>query len=345
VIRLAGIVLAAAALAAGGATLSGADFVSGSAAPGNAFAAASDFNTVAVSIVDPGTPLRGTKTLQAIATSEREIDHVTFQSAPAGTTTWADACTTAPTVSLTDPGAVLTGTMSLAAIASDTGGVSSVAFERSVAGANTWVSISTDNATPFTCSFATTALADGCYDLRALATDAAGDQGTSVVAGVRLENTTPTGTDVQTGNGGSAAGLLEAGDWIRLTWSEPLAPASILTGWAGAAQAIRVTVTNSANNDRMDFTTTGGTRLNLVSTATSLQLRANFVTATATFDATMVQSGTSVTVTLGARLSGTTAAAGTGTITWQPSASATDLSNKAVSTATVTETGAVDKDF
>jgi Bacterial Ig domain len=203
VIRLAGIVLAAAVLAAGGATLSGADFVSGSAAPGNVFTAASDFNTVAVSIVDPGTPLRGTKTLQAIATSEREIDHVTFQSAPAGTTTWADACTTAPTVSLTDPGAVLTGTVSLAATASDTGGVSSVAFERSVAGANTWVSICTDNATPVTCSFATTALADGFYDLRALATDAAGDQGTSVVAGVRLENTTPTGTDVQTGNGGA----------------------------------------------------------------------------------------------------------------------------------------------
>jgi chitinase len=679
VIRLAGIVLAAAAIAGGGATLSGADFVSGSASPANAFTAAADFNTVAVSIMDPGTPLRGTKTLQAIATSERGIDHVTFQSAPAGTTTWTDACTattapytcdfdtagvadgsrdlravavdqagyqrtagvsarlidntlptgtlsdpgiltgtepltatgadagsglatlaisyrpaggtwttlcsgattprtcslntttladgayelrstatdvagnvrdtvltrtvdntaptgsvnaaspvrgtitlgmtaadgagsgvkqvtgrfrasgttpwstvcvdtaapydcagldttaapdglyevqalvednagftttsatatiridntapatatltdpgtpmtatetlsgsasdagsgiaswtvqskpsagstwtdacsdtatpfgscawnttavadglydlravatdaagsqttsttiasrrvdnTAPTVSLTNPGAVLTGTVSLAATASDTGGVSSVAFERSVAGANTWVSICTDNATPFTCSFATSALPDGMYDLRALATDAAGNQSTSVVAGVRLENNTPTGTDVQTGNGGSATGLLEAGDWITFTWSEPLAPASILSGWAGASQAIRVTVTNSANNDRMDFTTTGGTRLNLVNTATALQLQANFVTATTTFDATMVRSGASITVTLGAKLSGTTAAAGTGTMTWQPSASARDLSNKAVSTTTVTETGAADKDF
>src|SRR4029453_10680505 len=62
--------------------LSGGDFVPGSAAPGNGFTAASDFNTVAVSIVDPGTPLRGTKTLQAIPTSQRETDHVTFQPAP-----------------------------------------------------------------------------------------------------------------------------------------------------------------------------------------------------------------------------------------------------------------------
>ena len=44
--------------------------------PGNSFVAAADFNTVAVSITDPGTPLRGTVALQATASSERGIERV-----------------------------------------------------------------------------------------------------------------------------------------------------------------------------------------------------------------------------------------------------------------------------
>ena len=53
--------LALAAVALSGVvTESGADFTRSSASPGNAFVAAADFNTVAVSITDPGTPLRGT---------------------------------------------------------------------------------------------------------------------------------------------------------------------------------------------------------------------------------------------------------------------------------------------
>ena len=43
-----------------GARPSGADFLAASANPANIFGAAADFNTVAVSLADPGTPLRGT---------------------------------------------------------------------------------------------------------------------------------------------------------------------------------------------------------------------------------------------------------------------------------------------
>jgi hypothetical protein len=344
-------------------------------------------------LTDPGTPMTATETLSGGATDAGSgIASWTVQYKPSAGSTWTAACSdtaspfgscawlttavadglydlravatdaagnqrisatvasrrvdnTAPAVTLTNPGATLTGTVSLAATATDAGGVASVAFERSPAGVGTWVSICTDSATPFSCSFNTAALADGSYDLRARATDAAGNQSTSVVSGVRLENSSPAGSDVQAGNGGATAGLLEAGDWIRLTWSEPLAPASILSGWTGAAQAIRVTVTNSASNDRMDFTTTGGTRLNLVNTSTDLQLNANVGSATTTFNATMLQSGSSITVTLGSKISGTTVAASSGTMTWRPSGSAKDLSGKAVSTATVTESGAADKDF
>ena len=97
----------------------------------------------------------------------------------------------------------------------------------------------------------------------------------------------------------------------------------------------------------MDFTTTGGTRLNLVNSATDLALNANFVSATTTFNATMVQTGSSITVTLGTKITTgtTTTTASAGTMTWRPSSSAKDLAGKASTTTQVTESGAADKDF
>ena len=87
-------------------------------------------------------------------------------------------------------------------------------------------------------------MADGSYDLRAVAIDTAGNQRTSVVA-ARVVDNPPRGVDVQAANGGATAGLLESGDSISLTWSEPILPASVLAGWTGAAQAIRVSVANN----------------------------------------------------------------------------------------------------
>ena len=346
-------------------------------------------------LTNPGSPLSGTETLSGGATDAGSgIASWTVQYKLSSGSTWADACSdtaspfgscawdttdvadglydlraiatdatgnaltsatvtsrrvdnTAPTVALTAPSGTLSGTgVSLTATASDAGsGVTSVAFERSVAGANTWVSICTDNVAPYTCSFNTAALADGSYDLRARAVDGAGNQ-TSSVATRLIDNNTPSGTAVATGNGGTTAGLLEAGDWITFTWSEPMAPASILTGWTGTSQAIRVTVANNGNNDRMDFYNAAGTtRLNLVNSATDLRLGANFVSGTVWFNATMVQTGSSITVTLGSYISGTTVTAGNGTISWRPSSSAKDLAGKSSTTTTVTETGGADRDF
>jgi chitinase len=346
-------------------------------------------------LTNPGSPLNGTETLSGSATDAGSgIASWTVQYKLSSGSTWADACSdttspfggcawdttdvadglydlraiatdtagntltstavasrrvdnTGPAVTLTAPSGTLSGTaVALSATASDSGaGVTSVAFERSVAGANSWVSICTDSATPFTCTFNTAGLADGYYDVRARATDGAGNQATSVVTRL-IDNNTPAGSAVATANGGTTAGLLEAGDRITLTWTEPMAPASILTGWTGTSQAIRVTVSNSANNDRMDFYNAAGTtRLNLVNSDTDLQLNANFVTATAWFDATMVQSGSSITVTLGSKIFGTTVTAGTGTIAWRPSSGAKDLAGKSSATTTVTESGAADRDF
>jgi hypothetical protein len=159
-------------------------------------------------------------------------------------------------------------------------------------------------------------------------------------------NYAPHGTDVQATNGGATAGRIEAGDTIRLTYSEALAPASILAGWTGGAQAIRVSVNENGTTDTMDFLdAAGATRLNLVNTAADLNLNADFVATAAIFDATMSMSGSVVTVTIGNRISGTLKTAAMGRMTWRPSAGATDLLGTAALTTLVNESGGNDRDF
>jgi hypothetical protein len=253
-----------------------------------------------------------------------------------------------PAVALTNPGSPLTGTVTLNATASDGGGVASVVFERSPTGANTWTTICTDATAAYSCSFNTTTVADGAYDLRARATDNFGRTASATVASRVVDNATPSGVDVQTPVVGSITGQMQVGDAIALTFSEPMNPASILTGWAGASQAIRVNLSDNASNDRIDFWNAANTaRLNLINTATSLPLGGNFLTtATGAWNATMVMSGNTVTVTLTSLISGTMSRASTGTMRWTPSSAALDLAGKASSTTQVTESGStVDRDF
>jgi Big-like domain-containing protein len=583
--------LALAAVALSGVvTESGADFTRSSASPGNAFVAAADFNTVAVSITDPGTPLRGTVALQATASSERGIDRVRFQSSPAGAGTWTDACedasapyscnwdtagvadgsrdvravavdqagyqrtsligarlvdntlpavalndpgflqgtetltatgsdagsglaslaisyrpaggswtqlctgatsprscglnttvladgsyelrarstdaagnqndatltrtvdNTAPTVSvvapsgplrgtvthsmnaadgtgtgvtgvtlefrpsggawstvctdnaapyecagmntttvpdglyearatatdgaglsttsaivtnirvdntapslatLTNPATTLTGNVALSGTAADAGsGVAAWVAQYSIAGANSWTDGCSDTVTPFTtCTWATAALMDGRYDLRAQVRDVAGNVANSTVRTNKIldNDVTPTGTDIQVANVGATVGRAEQNDTITLTYSEPISPTTVNASFTGASMAIRVSLTNNVGGDRMDFTTTTGTRLNLVNSATGLNLGGtNYVTGTVTYNANMVQTANTIVITLGTVFSGganlATQATNT-TMSWTPSGTATDWSNHAVGTAAVPETGTADREF
>jgi hypothetical protein len=102
---------------------------------------------------------------------------------------------TAPAATPDDPGAYLRGTVTLTAGATDAGsGVNSVSFQRSPAGANVWTTVGTDTTAPFTASADTTAVADGLYDFRVFVTDVAGNTGTAVLSGRRVDNTAPTVT-------------------------------------------------------------------------------------------------------------------------------------------------------
>ena len=96
-----------------------------------------------------------------------------------------------PTGSMTNPGSPLVGTVNLAATADDVDSlVASVQFQRSPAGAGTWTDVGAADATaPYSISFDTTSVANGLYDLRAVATDLAGNTGASpVVTDVQVAN-------------------------------------------------------------------------------------------------------------------------------------------------------------
>ena len=102
----------------------------------------------------------------------------------------------APAVAITAPAGALRGAVTLAATAADGGsGIAGVRIQRSTAGQATWSDICSDSAAPFACALDSTTLADGRYDLRAIALDQAGNTATSaVVANVLVDNHAPTVT-------------------------------------------------------------------------------------------------------------------------------------------------------
>ncbi|MEX2032746.1 MAG: Ig-like domain-containing protein, partial [Dehalococcoidia bacterium] len=254
---------------------------------------------------------------------------------------------TLPTASLTDPGAYLRLTVTLNATATDVGGsgVLNVAFERSPASAGTWTNICTDTTSPYSCSFDTTAAGDGVYDLRSVTTDNAGNQAASVVANRTIDNTAPTASDIQTANADATVGRPETNDTITFTYSEQILASSILAGWTGASQAVTVRINNSGNNDQLAVWNAANTAL-LPLTSTFVTLDGNNVQNNVVFAATMVQSGASITVTLGTLTSGIVRTdTGTSTMSWPPSATATDLAGNPCSTTTANETGAADANF
>src|SRR5207244_4051421 len=90
------------------------------------------------------------------------------------------------------PGTPVAATLRLSATATDDStNVDHVVFERAPAGGSTWTTIGTDTSAPFTASWSTTSVSDGLYDIRAVAADAAGNTGTSVVINRRVDNTAP----------------------------------------------------------------------------------------------------------------------------------------------------------
>src|SRR5829696_4951601 len=113
----------------------------------------------------------------------------------------------APSVTMSDPGSPVTGTITLqTSAASDTDSyVAQVQFQQSPAGAGSWTNVgSADTSSPYSISFDTTTVTDGLYDLRAVATDGAGNTGNSAtVSNRRIDNSAPSSTTTFPASSGS----------------------------------------------------------------------------------------------------------------------------------------------
>ena len=252
---------------------------------------------------------------------------------------------TAPSATMGDPGAFLRATVTLTATAGDTGsGLATLSIQRAPTGSGTWTDVCSTTASPASCALNTTTLTEGGYDLRAIATDLAGNATTSTLISNRIiDNTAPTGLDVQGANvAGGTAAKPETGDTLTYTFSEPMLPTSILGGWTGTATPVVVRFTNGNPDVITVYNSTNTTQLALGSVTSGKK----YVTANTTFTATnMVLTGNTITLTLGTPSGSTSTAIGQTSLQWTTSTAATDRAGNPLAAGTVLETGTADLDF
>ena len=191
--------------------------------------------------------------------------------------------------------------------------------------------------------------------------DLALNSGTQTGFTTTVDNTAPTASNIQTANGGSTVGKAQQGDSITFTFSEQIDPQSILSGWTGASTSVVVRVIdggctlifcsddsfaiyNAANSSQLPLGTvdlnapdyTGGGLLG--SQPPSL------FGATGTAS-TMVQSGSTITITLGTQ-SGEAADTGSTTTTaWDSSTTPYDAAGNNATGNAANESGGGDKEF
>jgi regulation of enolase protein 1 (concanavalin A-like superfamily) len=264
-----------------------------------------------------------------------------------------DATTTVDTATpgafqMADPGPYLGATVTLAlsgAAPSDSGsGLASVAYQYRRSGdSGSWSTACTATNSPWSCNWNTGTVADASYDLRAVATDRAGNATVASNAPLtgRVDNTKPTASQIATTNvTGGMRGRIDAGDQATFTYSEPMKPSSILAGWSGASTAVQVKVIDAKAADRLEvWKSDGSARLAL---ANPLALGGDYVrSGGAVFNGTMTQSGAAITVTLNSNVSGNvnSTAVTRGTLSWTPDTGASDLAGNTVTNKAVSATG------
>lgn len=265
---------------------------------------------------------------------------------------------TVSSVSMNDPGAWVSGTTTVSAVANSTAGVTSVRIDVAPRGTTTWTALCTATVSPYSCSWNTTTLADGSYDLRAVLTDGTSKVTTSALVTTQVDNSPLRAYDVQAVNGTGTPGKLDAGDTLSYTWTEAANLGSITPGWTGASIPVTVRLRDgglvglSTKGDTVDVQR-AGSAVNLG----GVVLNQDFVKGgkTVTFNATMVAgtvtvngvTATRVTVTLGTLASGTglRTVTATGTMTWNPSTGVLDANGRAAATTPASERGTLDRDF
>nr|WP_264002216.1 Ig-like domain-containing protein [Mycolicibacterium bacteremicum] len=218
---------------------------------------------------------------------------------------------------------------------------------------------------------------DGVVTFGYTITDSSGATSTATASFSLNDDIAPTAVDVQTVNTGST-GLLNAGDSITYTFSEPIDPSTLIAGWDGSgSRMVTVRVNDGAvvsllglevlgTNDSLQiYDSSNSTQLASLGTAslgtgsyalTTLGLGGLLGTYYHFDGSTMTMSGdrTSVTITLGTYTSDSVAGLGApvrttnlanNTLQWFSSTAAKDIAGTGGSGNTVTETGTADRDF
>ena len=186
------------------------------------------------------------------------------------------------------------------------------------------------------------ALPNGPLTFWVTATDAAANA-TMAGGSVTIDSTAPAATNISASGG--IAGRPEVGDEFTLTTNEALDSFRLLANWDGAATAVQVRIVNQGGGDRLQVWDSTG--LTQISFGTINLGRTDFTTTTLAFNgSTMTQAGGAITITLGAPVVGlVTTVAGTGNMSWNPSASVTDRAGNAMTGGAFSEPAPVDIDF
>jgi hypothetical protein len=203
-------------------------------------------------------------------------------------------------------------------------------------------------------------LAEGSRSYSVTASDNASNAATLAGLSVTVDNSAPSAADVQSANaGGGTVGRPQLGDTLTLSFSEPIDPGTILSGWDGGSTSVVVRMTNGG----LLGLGTDDVEIRNAASSAALPLgrvdlgRSDYITGllggeTVSFGAggtasTMAMEGNDLTIKLGsASGSGSVAtAAGNGTASWAPSATPTDRAGNLSSLATANESGAADKEF
>lgn len=170
---------------------------------------------------------------------------------------------TAPTVSVSAPAnaATIGGTsVTFTATVDDSPAVwttsgSNLVFQYSPTGANTWSTLLDPSGSTTTGTKNMTAIADGTYDLRAVATDKAGNVTNSATTTFTVQNWAA--STVATGNVLlGTAGRLQLGDTLTITYTQAMAVSSFCSTWSGdgssQSESVTVTVTDGgASSDSL----------------------------------------------------------------------------------------------
>jgi hypothetical protein len=190
-------------------------------------------------------------------------------------------------------------------------------------------------------------LAAGPYAYTVNATDGAGNSATAYGFSVTIDNTRPTATNVQTTNAGVAAqpGI---GDTLTLTFSEPIDPESVLTGWNGSSTSVVVRIAQNAGGDRLTVRNAANSAQLPLGTVNLVGL--NYVTVNRDFGASatpssMVAIGNTIVVTLGTASGAVGTESVTANMIWTPVTGAHDRADNTCQTTNATESGTLDLDF